>query len=521
MLKNMAGIGIEGPVETEAPDRLSNFARIAVLLVAAFCWIVGAYWQTAAEIAAIWWRSDTFAHGLVVIPIFAWLVWRQRDALDELVVAPSLLPLLPMAVAGMAWLVGQISGVAAISHLALAGMVVLGLSAVAGREISRVIAVTLAFMLFGVPVGEFLLPILMRYTADFTVAAVRFTGIPVFQEQLHFVLPNGRWSVVEACSGLRYLIASVMVGTLYAYLTYVSTKRRLLFMLVAIAIPVVANWIRAYITVMIGYHFGPEFVQGFIHIIYGWVFFGIVILLMFAVGARWQEAPVAAAKPAAVGASVPGRERWMRIVPLALIVAIFPVAEKLLAGTEQVYPRQLSLPNAAPQWQLRLPVEPDARQYRPTSAGHRAEAYGDYADRSGASVGLYVAYFAGQQQGREMVMYGNRLDGVERGGWRRIDTGEEDLAFGTVVHSAMRRNDRIVDLWSWYQMDDRAVTDGYRAKAMLLMDRLSGRPDASALVTVVVARDGSREDSRRLAERFIASHRSELVGLLDDLADRR
>ena len=83
------------------------------------------------------------------------------------------------------------------------------------------------------------------------------------------------------------------------------------------------------------------------------------------------------------------------------------------------------------------------------------------------------------------------------------------------------KSDNIVDVWSWYQIDDRIVTDDYLAKAMLLIDRLTGRADASALVTIVVARQGPPEDSRRLAERFMEAHGSELVRLLDDLAERR
>lgn len=521
MQKNLTGIGIDAPAESDAPARLGNFARIAVLLAVTFAWVVGAYWQTASEIGAIWWRSDTFAHGLVVIPISAWLIWRKRDQLERCAVRPNLFFVLPMVLSGMAWLVGQISGVAAMSHLALASMLVFALAGVGGREVSRVIAFPLAFLYFGVPVGEFLLPILMQYLADFTVAAVRLTGIPVFQEHLHFVLPNGRWSVIEACSGLRYLIASAMVGTLYAYLNYVSFKRRFLFMLVAIAIPIVANWVRAYITVMIGYHFGSEFVQGFVHIVYGWVFFGIVILLMFAVGARWREEPVADL-PSRMPAGPRGQQRWALIVPLALIAVAFPAVERFLDEPDRPYALEIPLPGAASQWQKRTQAAPDDLDYTPTSAGHRAEAYEVYADRSGRTVGLYVAYFAGQRQGREMVMHGNRLDGVEQGGWTRIETDTEELAFGPVVHAGMRgKSDNIVDVWSWYQIDDRIVTDDYLAKAMLLIDRLTGRADASALVTIVVARQGPPEDSRRLAERFMEAHGSELVRLLDDLAERR
>ena len=68
------------------------------------------------------------------------------------------------------------------------------------------------------------------------------------------MIPSGTWSVVEACSGVRYLMASFMVGTLFAYLNYRSTAPpRWIFVGVSIAVPIVANWLRAYLIVMLGH----------------------------------------------------------------------------------------------------------------------------------------------------------------------------------------------------------------------------------------------------------------------------
>src|SRR5690606_29470903 len=98
------------------------------------------------------------------------------------------------------------------------------LTMLSGPAIARSLAFPLAFLFFAVPIGEFLTPIMMEYTADATVAALRWTGVPVYREGLHFTLPTGRWSVVEACSGLRYLIASLALGVLYAYLQFRTLK---------------------------------------------------------------------------------------------------------------------------------------------------------------------------------------------------------------------------------------------------------------------------------------------------------
>jgi exosortase A len=276
------------------------------LILLAFAWTLGWLSTTTAEIGEIWWRSDTYAHGLIVLPVFGWLVWRGRDRLAVAQARPAAWMAVPALLAGLAWLLGQMVSVAAASHFFLVSLVVITLVGTLGWPLSRVLLFPLMFLFFGVPIGDFMLPTLMKYTAEFTVWALRLSGVAVYQEGLHFVVPNGRWSVVEACSGIRYLIASLTVGALYAYLNYTSLKRRLLFMLVAVAVPVLANWIRAYMIVMLGYLSDNRIAAGVDHLIYGWVFFGIVISLVFWIGGRWHEAPAWRCRPRAHRAAPPG-----------------------------------------------------------------------------------------------------------------------------------------------------------------------------------------------------------------------
>ena len=70
---------------------------------------------------------------------------------------------------------------------------------------------------------------------------------------------------------------------MFAYLNYHSLKRRLIFLAVAVAVPIVANWLRAYLIVLLGHVSGNKLAAGADHLIYGWVFFGIVIAIMFAI----------------------------------------------------------------------------------------------------------------------------------------------------------------------------------------------------------------------------------------------
>ncbi|MBK7768790.1 MAG: exosortase A [Sulfuritalea sp.] len=220
-------------------------------LAAALLVLLGLYYETALAMVRIWARSDTFAHAFLVPPITLWLIWEKRHVLARQSPRPCLWLALPLAGLCFGWLLGEMAAVNALTQLAFTCMVILAVPLVIGLPAARLIAFPLGFLLFAVPIGEFVMPTLMDWTAEVTVIALRASGIPVYQEGLHFVIPSGRWSVVEACSGVRYLLASLTVGTLFAYLNYRSPKRRLIFVGVSILVPVVANWIRAYIIVML------------------------------------------------------------------------------------------------------------------------------------------------------------------------------------------------------------------------------------------------------------------------------
>jgi exosortase A len=265
-----------------APRDMLKTIAIAVAVLAPFL----IYAATARSIVAIWNSSETFAHGYVILPISLWLIWKRRATLMQMSPQPYWPALLSLAVCGFGWLLAEMGDVQVVRQYAFAAMLPLTVVTVCGLRISWAIAFPLAYVLLAVPFGEVFIDPLINLTADFTVWALQMTGIPVLRDGTNFSIPTGNWSVVEACSGVRYLIASFTLGCLYAYLTYRSRKRQLLFVLVSILVPIVANGLRAYMIVMIGHLSGMELATGVDHIIYGWLFFGLVMFIMFWLGSR-------------------------------------------------------------------------------------------------------------------------------------------------------------------------------------------------------------------------------------------
>ena len=91
----------------------------------------------------------------------------------------------------------------------------------------------------------------MEHTARFIVFALRLTGVPVYREGLSIATPTRELVRRRSMRGLALLVACFTGGVLFAYLRYRSLGRALRHRGGAV-VPVVANWLRAYLIVMLG-----------------------------------------------------------------------------------------------------------------------------------------------------------------------------------------------------------------------------------------------------------------------------
>lgn len=468
------------------------FATI-VLVELALIWI---YFDTARAMVGIWIRSETFNHAFLVPLIVIWLIWEKRHALAREIPRPTYWLALPLFGLAFTWLLGDLAAVNAVTFLSFTGMMVLATPMVIGMQAAKRIAFPLCFLFFAVPIGEFVIPKFMDWTAAFTVMGLRASGIPVYQEGLHFVIPSGRWSVVEACSGVRYLIASVVVGTLYAYINYRSLKRRLIFVGVSIVVPLVANWVRAYMIVMLGHFSDNRLAAGVDHLIYGWIFFGVVIMIVFAIGMRWRE-PEAEWPPLPATATGPAESKPAAHLALAavlvLAIALTPRAalESMQAGPALPPPLLAPQSLAIAGWQS---VDTPITDWQPAFV-NPSTTINSVLAKGEQRVGIYIAWYRQQNYERKLISSANALVRSEDKAW--IQVGRENrlvrLADEPINVRVARLHENANSLgteskrlrvWHWYWINGRLVTSDPLGKLWLALSRLSGQLDDSAAVFV-------------------------------------
>lgn len=481
------------------PDYWHKPLTVLLILLVVFVWFFVDSWLS---IINIWQRSDTYAHGFLVVPASLWLLWGRKTLLKQIHPTPSFWGLLGLLGCGFVWLAAVLSKVLVVEQFALVAGLVSLIWLVLGNQFMRNMLFPLLFLFLMVPFGEDFVPFLMEYTATFTVAMLRLTGISVYREGLHFFLTSGQWSVVEACSGIRYLIASFTLGLIYAYISYTKYWKRAIFIVLSLLVPILANGLRAYMIVMIGHLSGMKLATGVDHIIYGWLFFGLVMLILFYVGSFWQDQ--------AITDSVGSQQRSNVSLPATAyvyvaVIGLFSIGIWPLAAHE-LQARQ-AVPALIPVsfWQnAGGSVQPDPDWgWQPKFNGVRAEAL-QFVLEGEQPVGIYVANFGDESAGGELINSQNTLiySGDKR--WHVLRSANTEIAFADqafLVEEVTLSNNRTELLvFRWYRIGETNTANTYYAKWLQLSKRLSG--DASPELMVVLFTEISHGGRQQAAERL-------------------
>lgn len=464
-----------------------------------------------AEMATIWWTRSTFGHCLLIVPIIGWLVWQRREELAELVPVPSFRGLGVIAIGGFGWLLGEAAGVSAARHLGLIVMLQGSVVAMLGLTVARGLLFPLGYALFLVPFGEALVPALQTATAELAMLLLGLVGLPAHIEGVFITTPSGYFEVAEACSGVKFLIAMVALGTLGAHLCFASWKRRAAFLALCAIVPILANAVRAFGTIWIADRTGIGFAENFDHVVYGWFFFAAVIALVLAIGWRFFDRPADAPafdperlQPASPEPAGPRPVAMVALLGLAIALTP-PLWSGMLAAQNRHEAPALAAPTVDGWEQVATPM---AWPWSARFDGADRILAARYRDADGRIVDLAIGYYAWQTEGREIAAFGQGgLDPDSEWAWSRPSRQPGDVrAYRITAPGPVRR-----EVAEAYLVGDALTGSPGQAKLETLRARLLGGDRRAA--TIIVSAEG--QGAADAVGDFLTA-----AGPLDRLVDR-
>lgn len=488
----------------------------AARLVASWLALIVLFMPDWADMADQWWNASTYNHILFVPLISAWLVslrWPQLRQLEPHAWWPGLVL---VGGAALVWLLGAFSGFNLFRHFGAVALLPASAVALLGPRVTLGLLFPLAYLMFLVPFGDELVPALQMITAEISIGLVHASGVPAIIDGVFIETPVGVFEVAEACSGVKFLVAMVAFATFVANLFFRSWWRRAGFMAFAVVVPIVANGIRAWGTIYIAQSQGVEFAAGFDHIVYGWVFFALVLVLVLALSWKFfdREAddPMIDAEAIAERDLGPLSHGQARPLLLLLATGAMVLAVQLWAGSanamEASVPERIDLP-AVEGWE-QIDYAP-ALAWEPKAAGAQHRLLGRYRDGQGRTLDVFVALFATQREGAEPGAFGQGAldpasDWAFNGEGAPIADAKSEMLLGA------GRQGRAAA--TFYRVGDRLTGSRAALKLAAMRDRLLLDPRP---VTMLVLSPETRDPNEAAA--IIADFR-EATGPLGTWLDR-
>jgi EpsI family protein len=357
-----------------------------------------------------------------------------------------------------------------------------------------------------VPVGEEAVPYLQTITAEITAPLLRASGIPTFLDGVYIEIPTGSFIVAEVCSGARFLITSLVLGTLVSNLFFRTWPRRLIFMALCLVVPILANGLRAYGIVLLAHLSDNAIAIAVDHVIYGLIFLSFVLLILTGLGAlfrdRWMgdETP----DPAPQGAPT----RVSTSVGATLLGAMILFGGSYWTKQVTAPPESAAINIAAvtpsANWKV---SEPPAAGWSPSFPGADMQLLRSYTNASG-EVSFFIGHYRYQRDGHEVIAVTNTFSGgtgddqVTRFEKFEVEVGSERKTVReTFVKSP--RGSRLI--WSWYEIGGTATISPFTGKFLEVWHALSGGSrSATAYAVSTEAGDDVRQPRARLGA-FLAA----------------
>lgn len=464
-----------------------------------------------------WWDISTYNHIILVLPILGWMAWSRWPQLRQLEPRAWWPGLLPFAGAALLWMLGAMSGLDIARQTGVVAMLGATVPLLLGVRVTAGLLFPLAYLVFLIPAGEELVELLQTITAKITIALTHLSGIPAVIDGVFIDTPAGLFEVAEACSGVKFLVAMIAFGALAANVCFIDWRRRAAMMLACLVVPIGANGVRAWGTIYAAQFFGVEVAAGIDHIIYGWVFFAVVLAMVIAGAWKFFDRPVNAPM---IDADAIRRSAWLDrlerpAVPAgrALVwIAVVLVAVRGWAfaadGMAAPLPAQIALPEV-PGW-TRVNYTPRI-WWEPRAQGAEHRLLGRYQDQSGRRVDVFVALYSRQGDDQEAGGFGQGAL-MPDGPWSWQSPGP---AFGTGRSERLLGGGNVQRVAvTWYRNGSLLSGSNARLKLAVIANYLlfRARPTATLIIS---AENGTKESPERAIRNFIAS-----TGPLDSWMDR-
>ena len=478
--------------------------------------LTGIYYSTYDYLIRHDWSREDYSASILIPIIFLYLIWEKRNALFDMKSCPSWAGI-SIIIAGLVcfWL-GELGG----EYFSLyfsSWLILVGIFwAHLGWQKLKTIVFPVALLLAMFPLPNFIhgkLSFKLKLlSSQLGVQMMQLVGMTAYREGNVIDLGFTQLQVVDACSGLRYLIPLIILGVLLAYFFLKEWWKRIVFVISTIPIAVLINGLRIFSVGFLYQFWGPMVAEGFFHDFSGWFIFMTSLLLLL--GEMWvlkrlmakgegqkaarseeRRAKGEGLKAKGEGKSERDGSGWLRgfFRPPQFIVAVVLLSVTLAASYGIEFREKIPISKSLDGFPMRIGTwqgDKEIMEQRIIDTLDLSDyTVINYQNTDGKRVNFYVAYYESQRKGESIHTPGTCLPGS---GWRFEEAGAVNIPVSLhdrktmpVNRAYMQKGDYQQLSYYWFPMRGRILTNAYEMKIYTFWDALTRQRTDGALVRLI------------------------------------
>lgn len=313
--------------------RLHQTPFSVALQIAILAASLAAFYHQTIEGLLRFYRTDGDYSYVWILPlVVGYIIWKRRSALVRAAIRTNWPGGFWFLVFFLISLYGIIGSSPSAVRPALPIVVLAIVLFCFGRQVFTLLFFPLALLVFMIP-----LPTLLQtqiggplklVSTGLGVGLLRAAGVSVFVEGNIIDLGVTQLQVVDACSGLRYLLPLLALGVIFAHFFEKTAWKRVSLVLATIPIAIFANGIRIGITGFLAQRYGPDAAEGFFHGFSGWLIFVFALSLMVLLHRLLLLVPsnspvrggASGSDPAADGVGKKSSHNWTAVVITSVVL---------------------------------------------------------------------------------------------------------------------------------------------------------------------------------------------------------
>ncbi len=509
--------------QTFKPNFLPRILGLAFLLGG----VLAVYLTTVQSLLERWNQTGSeYGHGLLLVGVIVWLIFRQRQPLQQAEIAPCYWTLLPAILCSFLWSAGYITQVNLVQQFALPGVIFFSVTALMGIPIARIVWFPLSLIVFALPVWNVLQPALQYLAVTACAFIFSILSMPVHISGNSISVTTGTFQVAAGCSGLNLFLAASVLGILFAHLNFTRRRDQIIVVLLALLVGIICNWVRIASIIFIAQlsnDIQHPIVQD--HSWLGWAWFAVLFAVYIFVVNRLPFAANHSDLDTKTAQGHAQQKTPRRMSIAALVACMLGIYSAPLLSTYLLQKNSAnSTPILAPAKLLDYPATAinDPTSWQPNFHAATSELHVRLATNS-APLYFHLYFYATQRQETELIHFDNTI--ADDKNWHVVqllnqDSNSENHWWQDVIvesHGSNTRRTLLVRYW--YSIAGSNTTTPTIAKLLQLKGFLRNRTDASLIAINTACAEPNCHKAQKSLDEITKSAAVEARNILNSLVN--